>query len=404
MSITLASIITNLDTYTGESSTTVITTAQRVQAINEATVWLQEELMNDLQNVTSTIDFYDTVHYYKVTSTLADLLEGADLRRAVGKQTQVFAHKSAQNIAEDIGRGYSDPAWAIERRDGDSYLVINYSPDSTAKVISSLDSTTSGGGTWEVDDTNSDATNLTVDTNEFKQGSASLNFDVDVSQSGNDRATIVNSELSSSDFSDFEDISAWLLWIYVPDVTDFTSLTLYWGSDSSNYWSVTATTDIDGAAFTNGWNRIKVNWSDATKTSSPDVTAIDYIRIDFNYSGSQGDDTDFRIDELLLARPEKLTFHYVGWYVGTNSSGTDITTFTAATDVPYFSGQYDQYRYPVAHKAAAIVLRAFHLFEEGQREDIEAERALQRARNIIPSSRTPITSNFKVKGIRFNKR
>jgi len=404
MAVTVASIITNLNSYIGDASTDRITAAERLQYVTEATIWLQEELGNDLQNATYALNYYDTVHYYKVTSSIADLLEGADLRHPEQDQTLTFAHKSAREIAEDIGQNESEPAWAIERHDGDSYLVVNAPAKYRASVIADCDSFTSSGGTWAVDAVNSDATNLTIDVNEYKQGSGSFNFDVDVSQSGNNKATLVNTSVGSLDLSALEDLSSFIMWVYLPDVSDFTSITLYWGSDTSNYWSSTVTAPIGLSAFVDGWNRIKFDWQTATKTLLPDSSAIDYLQVDFNYGAGQGDDTDFRMDDLILARPEPLTFHYLSWNVGKTNAGADLAVFAATTDVPYFSGQYDQYKYAVAHKAAAICFQNLRLLQEAQFEQLEAERILERAKVFIPSSRTPETRNFKMRGINLTRR
>ena len=128
------------------------------------------------------------------------------------------------------------------------------------------------------------------------------------------------------------------------------------------------------------------------------------IGADYNYGGGQGDDTDFRIDNLRLVRPENLTFHYLSWNVGTDTSGADITVFGATTDVPYFSGQYDQYKYAVAHKASAILFRALRLREEAQFEENEADEAMRRAKGIHPSSKVEEVKSFKIRGVRFNRR
>lgn len=398
MSVTVNSIITNFNTYIGDSSTDRISAAERLQYITEATVWLQEELGNDLQNATYVLNYFDTVHYYKVTTSIADLLEGADLRRGEDDQMYSFGHKSARELAEEIGQGAYESSWAIERRDGNSYLVVSHESKHKALQVSGCESLTDGGGTWELDATNGDGTNLTIDVNEFKQGGASFNFDADVSQTGNNKVEIVNEDLNALDLSAYEDISSFIFWVYIPDVTNFSSITLYWGSTTSAYWSATVTTDIDGAAFVDGWNRIKVNWADATATSTPDATDITYVQVDYNYTGSQTDDTDFRLDDILVCRPEKLTFHYLSWNVGTTSGGTDLTAFANTSDIPFFSGQYDQYKYAVAHKAAAIAFQNLRLLQEAQLEGIEAERSLDRARKFIPSSRTPEEKSFKIRG------
>lgn len=397
MAVTVNSVITNLNSYIGDSSTDRITAAERLQYVTEATLWLQEELGNDLQQSTYTLNYFDSVHYYKSTNAVADLLEGNDLRRAEADQTISFAHKGARELSEDIGQESWEPSWSVERRDGNSYIVVNLQSKYPATEIEACESTTASG-TWAVDSTNSDATNLTVDNVTYKQGSGSFNFDITVAQSGNNKATLKNTTMTSMNLSDENEVTSWIFWVYLPTVTNFTSITLYWGSSSSAYWSNTVTTDIDGAAWVAGWNRVKIDWSSATKTSTPDVTAITYMQIDYNYGAGQTNDTDYRLDDIKLIRPEPLTFFYLSWNVGTTSGGTDLTAFAATSDIPYFSGQYDQYKFAVAHKAASLAFQNLRLINEMQYEQAEAERLLERAKTFIPSARNPETKSFKVRG------
>lgn len=404
MTLTVNTLITEINSIIGDSSTDRISTAERLQSISEATIWVQEELANDLQNYTYSLDYFDTVNYYKVTSDIADLLEGGDLRREKDDQNQSFTHKSSRELAEEIGQGFGESSWTIERRDTDTYVGINHGSKYPAKQVATFDSTTADSGTWTLDETDSDGTNLTTDTIEFKTGGACLNFDLDVSQSANNKTTIYNSTYSEADWSDYEDLASHILWIYVPDVTNFSSITLYWGSSSSAYWSATTTTQIDGTAFANGWNRVKVDWADATVTGTPDEENIDYLKVDFNYAAGQADDTDYRIDDWIMVRPEKLTFHYITWKVGVDNSGDDIFKFTATTDVPYFSGMYDNVMYPVVHKAASLIFKNLRLRQESSDEYNEALTALKRVRKLIPSSRASEVKSFKVLGVNFNKR
>ena len=405
MSITVASIVTNLDSFIGDTSTDRITAAERLQYITEGVIWLQESLLNDTQNATYSLNYFDNVHSYKVTSSITDLLEGADLRRSETDQGETFAHKSSRELAEEIGTGFGESAWGIERRDRDSFLIVNHQSKYSPLQVSNCDSLTAGG-TWALDTTNGDGTNLTIDTVEFKQGSGAFNFDVTVAQTANNKAEIGTTDLTSLDLSDYEDLASWIFWVYIPENLNFTSITLYWGSSTSKYWSATVTTDIDAAAWVDGWNRVKVNWADATKTSTPDKAAITYMQIDFNYAAGYTDDTDFRLDDITLVRAEKLTFHYISWNVGDTSASdsTKVKAFAATTNVPYFSGQYDQYKYAVAHKAASLIFASLRLKEESESEMLEAMRALQRAKNIIPSSKNPEIKSFKVRGVSFRRR
>jgi hypothetical protein len=404
MAVTLASIITNFNTYVGDSSEDRITNAERYQLATEAAVWLQEEIGNDHMVRTYALDYFDNIHYYPVTTEIASLLEGADLRRSEKDQYYAMSRISPRELAEDIGQQSQRSVWAIERRDLQAFLGVNHVSKYQPSLISSMESITNDGGEWELDEVNSDATNLTVDNVEYKQGTGSLNFDVDVSQSGNNRATLSNSALTARDLSAFEDLGSWVFWAYIPDASEFSSITVYWGSSSTNYWSATVTTDAYGSDWANGWNRIRVDWADATRTLAPDAGAITYMRFDFNYGAGQTDDTDFRIDDITMVRPERLVFHYTSWYVGRSSGGTDLTAFSAETDVPFFSGQYDQYKYAIAHKMASVAFYGpFRNQEMGGSEEVLAIRALNRVKKLIPSSVVKEEKAFKVGGVSFRR-
>jgi hypothetical protein len=412
MAVTISNIVTNFDSYIGDASTDRVSQAERFQYITESTAWLLEELGNEHMVDTYQINFVDGISRYKITSSIADLLVGADLRRPEELHTRSFIRKSPRELAEEIGNKEVTRSWAIDRYDGDAYLVINHRTESLSSQLATFDSLTSDwGGTWTADTTNSDATNLTADSIEFKQGSGALNFDVDVSQSGNNRATVYNAFSTTTDLSEYEDLGSFVLKVYIPENTYTSSYTLYWSSDTSatpstisNYWSATVTTDYNGNALADGWNTLKINWADATATGTPDASEISYLQVTLNYTGSQVDDTDYRLDDLYIARPEKLTFHYISAYIGVNNSGTDINAFTATTDVPFYSGVYDQYKYVVAHKAASLALYALRLREEGINEERLAIENLDRYRKNFESSKTREEKNFKVLGINFRNR
>ena len=403
MAVTLANLFTNLNTYFGDASTDRILDAERYQALTEATVWLLEELGNDHNLQTYEFNFYDTINYYKISSSVSDLLNSADLRRKQLDQNMTATPKSARDIAEAIGKDSQEFAWAIERKDGDTYIAVTLDSNKRAQVVSDFESLSAGGGTWEADTVSSDATNVQVDVNEYVEGGASLSFDIDVSQSGNNYAVVSNSSLNTLDLTANRDIGSWILEAYIPDNLTISSYTIYWGSDSSNYWSVTKTTDIDGEAFVDGWNTLKFDWQNATETGSPDVEAIEYMAIRVTYTGAQVDDTNFRLDNLRIVNPEKLTYHYVSWTVGSSSVGAPLTSYTAATDVPFYSGQYDQYRYAVAHKAASILFFSVRLRDEALIEEREALAAVKRFETIFPSSKIPESKSVKVAGINFNR-
>lgn len=400
MAITIANIITPFNTFISDASTDRISAAERLQYITEATIWLQTQLDNDHSIRTYSVSFFDTLYSYKLNSAITDVLDSNALRRLVTEQNIDFTKKDSRQVLTDISEYQMESTYALERRDGNLYLIVNHQSKYPALIASSFDSLTVDGGTWVADTSNSDATNVSIDTVDGSNSTTGcLSFDVDVSQSGNDRATIYNDGLTTEDLSSDKDLSSWILDVKLPEISDITSVTFYWGSSSSNYYSVTQTTQYDGSAFVADWNTLKFAWLGATVTGTPDDENIDYIRIDVNYANTQGDATSFKLDNLRLVRPEKLTFHYTSWNVGTDTNGTQIKVFGATTDVPYFSGQYDQYLYAVAHKAANIAYKALRLYDEAVKEEEEAFAEMNRIRKVVSKSRPTELKNFKVRGV-----
>lgn len=408
MSITIDSLVTNLNTYFGDKTEDRVSNEERFQAITEATAWLLEELGNEHMVDGIEIDAYDTVNTYRVTGILPDLLTGADLRREEMDHTLPFQRKAPREILSNIANNSKEHAWATERIDDETYLYIVFPHKHSHLVVDYLNT----DGNWLADTTGSDAVNLTDNNYEFKFGSGSLQFDVDVSQTVNNKATIYTSGINSTDLTRYKDSGGFLFEIYIPDASEVSSINLFWGSDNTadpstkaNYFSETVTSDINGDDFINGWNTVLVDWRDATEVGSPDVTDIGYYEMVLNYTGSQTDMT-VRVDFLRLAKPEKLSFNFISWNVGQVSTGdpTKITAFTATTNVPFFSDRYNQYRYPVAHKAASILFYSVRLLEEAQMEESAAIRSLQRYQKNFESQQVKEYRTFKVAGVNLRRK
>lgn len=146
-------------------------------------------------------------------------------------------------------------------------LIINYANSTTTN------------GTWSV---GGGASNLTVNNQNYVVVAGALNFNL---PSG--AGYVENSTMSQLDLTDYLNQASLFLYAYMPTGSEFTSVNLRWGSDSSNYYSVTKTLTQQGTAFQNGWNLIQFPWLGATVTGSPNVTAIDYVRVTYNTTAVQ---------------------------------------------------------------------------------------------------------------------
>ena len=159
MAVTVASIITNLDTYIRDTSNNSISAAERLQYITEATVWLQEELQNDLQNETYDLNYLDSVYKYKVTTAVADLFEAVDMRRAQDDHVISWSRKSPREVAEEIGQQSGESVYAIERHDNENYLLVNHDSKYHALIVESGDDLTANA-TWQVETTEQPSTQM----------------------------------------------------------------------------------------------------------------------------------------------------------------------------------------------------------------------------------------------------
>lgn len=268
-------------------------------------------------------------------------------------------------------------------------LLISRKTNKGDSQINNCDSLTTNGA-WVVDAlTNAD--NLTLDSTEYKEGSASLNFDIDVSLTATDTAAIENSTMTSVDLSGHEDKSTMFAWVFLPDVTYITSLDLRWGSSSSAYWSVNVTTSFSGVDFKAGWNKVGFAWDGATETGTPDSSAITYLYYNINFSSSQVDDTDFRLDDIRSTMPERVTLNYYSTNFVKKTDGSYDAEFDTDDDTTILENFQDEILLYAALEEAFEILREF---DDAARANNKFVQLLAQTMNDKPSEKTKPTDSY----------
>lgn len=213
-------------------------------------------------------------------------------------------------------------------------------------------------GTWTADD---DALNITTDNNEYKIGSGSINFDIDVSQDAANQATIYVSDMTAQDLSDYEDTGRWRVWVHIPDVTHINSVEMKWGSSTSVYWSLDVEKDYKNHAFHDGWNLIEFYWGDSsvTETGSPtttDAEAVDYLALTIKYDSTQADEADFRVDAIQIATSwEANSIYEVSFFKQPDAVLDELTEF----EIP------EGYQFLLVDYAVAQIL-----YRQGERDTL----------------------------------
>ena len=200
-------------------------------------------------------------------------------------------------------------------------------------------SMTTGDGTVVGD--GSVITTVAQDSYESYWLAASMQFNYVNGTSG----TITDTGMTAKNLQSYVNRSNLYHNIYLPVVANLTGITLKWGSDASNYYTATVTSDYLGNAFAvNTWTTVKFPWLNPTTVGTPDPTKIAYWQVTLTYSAP----TSFvggRIEDLFVSENVPLVFEYYSNFMVQAASGaTQSGRFTNAantTDFPLWSGQWD---------------------------------------------------------------
>jgi len=243
---------------------------------------------------------------------IIDIRQAGDGSRVVyeKKPNVAFDYETRRNNGSDgLGRGgLAD--YSIEADRGARYIRINGQNQTKKSIIHGCDSLTDNG-TWSANTATSDASNLVLNTQNFKNGGGSLQFDIIAAQSVNNYAEISNAAMTAVDLTDYKDLGVIFFWVYIPSSTNITSWTIRLGSDASNYYEATVTTNHQGQVFSDGENLLRVDWSDFVATGSPVITGIDYALVRVNYSASQANMAGILVDDIVarLGKFHKLLYY-----------------------------------------------------------------------------------------------
>ena len=355
MAVTVANIQTAGDYFRRSTETGDLTSTKALEAAALSIEDVHSHALYRFTKRRQTFDYLDEQTDYLMSGQITnfqapvripDFREIRDLR-FVGGGNNDFDFVDPNDFHLYVEAGTKQRVYTVDWRDAGSVLRDNQ-PDvgdsATIHQANAFDS----NGTWAVDDTNSDATNIGTDTKTYKKNSGSISFDADVSQSANDKLTVSVADMESVDLASFSKQGVIRLWVYVPDVTDDTSIyvssvELRWGSSSSAYFSRTAARPVDNFRFQDRWNLVEFQWKDATETGTVDTSAIDHLLLTINYNASQADDTGFRINDITIYNPKEMELDYF------SNSTVKITTTgiwkaraTATTDEILAPDQYKE--------------------------------------------------------------
>jgi hypothetical protein len=215
-----------------------------------------------------------------------------------------------------------DSIVAISTADFVNKLKISRPVNDDSTVISELDSL----GTWVLF---GDGTNLTKDSDYYAKGSACINWDI--SAAGGTTAGIQNTTLTQFDISPYTSGSVFV-WAYITSATYLTNFILRIGSDTSNYYSITITTNNEGTAFYAGWNLLRFDFVNKVATGTVDEDACDYVALYMTKNALKISETDYRFDWLVMKKGEHYHVIYYSTYGWQSNAGVWLENATADTD------------------------------------------------------------------------
>jgi hypothetical protein len=160
------------------------------------------------------------------------------------------------------------------------------SPIPDATILIEATASASSPNTWAVAD---DGAGLAINSSTQKRGAGAVQFDVDVSASADNFATVTCAIATPIDISTVKGSFRFFFKVPTGALTNLTNLTVRVGSDSSNYYEWIQTDFVEGQQY------IILDYADATETGTADDAAIDYLFFRLNYAAGYADKDNWEI-------------------------------------------------------------------------------------------------------------
>lgn len=276
-----------------------------------------------IRTVTMTTPFFDNINDYALVTDYKRMI---DIRPQVNR----FNQPGRSHYSETTPRQF------LERLDSNSFSIrwnnmtrtirAQKLPSGNVVQMDSFDGPTANGS-WAV---GGDASGLYTEVLNFVEGNSSLGLNISgvTGSSYIDNSTAAVLDLSAYLY---EDTSTLFVWIPIGYSSYFSNFKLRRGSSSSAYKEVTVTVKADGTAFNDGWNMLRIDWSTATTTGSPDNTKNIYRR--FGMTTTVGTAiTGVLVDNWTNALGTLNEIEYYSEYMFRTAAGTWISVPTLDTD------------------------------------------------------------------------
>lgn len=215
----------------------------------------------------------------------------------------------------DRDKEFDDDKASVEFMDGLKVIRLNDRGRVAARVDSTQDDSdwAAAGG----------ATGLALDAIQRLEGSNSLGFDL-----GAAGGYIENDSLSPVNLSEHAEVASLFRLVYLPAVSQLTSISLRIGNDSGAYWTLTGEPHL--GAYKVGINLVRFDWYGAAETGAPDPDEfVEYERLIFATTSALA---GVRVGPLTSRLPTPWETPYYSTCLFMSAAGTWLDTPTADSD------------------------------------------------------------------------
>jgi hypothetical protein len=325
--ITIGDLIPQVKDYVRNQN---LDTARAIRALDTGTDYVNSELGLPSQERVCTFDFDQSQPTYSLP---VDFIEPIFLRFTDEQlnRSKRFSYRPVELLYNRIKavvhgdrRSQGTQLFGVSAETGGWVLYVLGSNSTSLLTLDTFDKNNSLN--WVA---SGDAHNVGDDLYIYKDGAGAISFDITVSGTS---ATLTKTNANDNLFT-YINVGHFRVWSYLESVTNLTSISFAWGTSASNYYLQSVTTQSDGTAFVVGWNQLDFTWDGCSQIGTPNPNIISRYQFVFTYGVSYTGGTSFRLDYLRLMVPDQMKLSYYSGYKGTSSTGTELTKFTASTDI-----------------------------------------------------------------------
>lgn len=378
--ITFNDILTAQNDYMANYTTGNVDDSQRIRQANRSIEWWQRRLILPSDKRIQTFKFYQDTLWYDTNDDLNEVLGLFYHNDALNLNGEGFDWRPDYEILRITGSNWQAKYWTFTTLNRSKQIGVLAGNRYPGAVLDPLDLV----GSWVAQ---GDASNLHVDNNQYVQGGASLAFDVTRSTG---RASLYNGSFNHDLRNPFNYGGMFKFYAYLASIS-FSTIDINFFSSPTDYYKISVTANADGTAWTiNSFeNLLGFLAENAIMVGSPNLSAINACRIDFNLLPSVTTITNMRVDDLYFVMPDELDLVYASNIKGTDSTGlTDKVTLDDPSDIPSF-GEY------APDLVDAIAMRGALMLMPQLRKDLEfsnmykseVKNALETYGKIFPRKR-----------------